>query len=232
MTDHSKPSPAPATPGGAADASAARGHRQGPRWTAVALLMAAVVAGLIGGVIAGMAAAPAAAPAPGLAKPPLHPTTIHIRKDFGQLDTGKRGVKGEPILASCASCHAEHLKAPYAKTVADLTEFHVGKAFAHGKLACGACHDLQDRERLHLADGTSLPLAEVQQLCGQCHGMQARDYAKGAHGGMNGYWDLRRGPRTRNGCVDCHSPHTPKYPSFAPVQKPRDRFLEPATPGH
>jgi hypothetical protein len=196
------------------------------------LIALAMVAGLVGGVLAGQAAAPSlATPAP-TAKAVQHPTTIHIRKDFGKLDTGKRGVKGEPILASCATCHAEHLKAPYAKTTADLKEFHVGKAFAHGKLVCGACHDLQDRERLHLADGTPLALAEVQQLCGQCHGTQARDYAKGAHGGMNGYWDLRKGPRTRNSCVDCHNPHTPKYPSYAPVQKPRDRFLEPAPAVH
>lgn len=153
-------------------------------------------------------------------------TEIHVRRDFGALDTGKRGPKGEPILARCNSCHVDHLKAPFARSTADLKEFHVGKAFAHGTVACGSCHDLQDRERLHLADGTSIPLAEVQQLCGQCHGLQARDYAHGAHGGMNGYWDLSRGPRTRNGCVDCHNPHTPKYPSYAPVQKPRDRFLD------
>lgn len=232
MTDHSMPSPAPATQGRVGRATPGRDHRTGPRWTAVALLLVAVTAGLIGGVIAGMAAAPTLAPAPALAEPPLHPTTIHLRKDFGQLDTGKRGVKGEAILARCASCHAEHAKAPYAKTTSDLKEFHVGKAFAHGQLVCGACHDLQDRERLHLADGTPLALSEVQQLCGQCHGMQARDYAHGAHGGMNGYWDLRKGPRTRNSCVDCHNPHTPKYPSYAPVQKPRDRFLEPAAARH
>lgn len=160
------------------------------------------------------------------AKSPVFATEIHVRRDFGALDTGKRGVKGEPILARCNSCHADHIKAPYARRPTDLKEFHVGKAFAHGTMACISCHDVQDRERLHLVDGTSIPLAEVQQLCGQCHGLQARDYAHGAHGGMNGYWDLSRGPRTRNGCVDCHNPHTPKYPSYAPVQKPRDRFLD------
>ncbi len=153
-------------------------------------------------------------------------TEVHIRADFGALDTGKRGPKGEPILARCNSCHAEHVKAPYARSVTDLKDFHVGKAFAHGTVACAACHDLQDRERLHLADGTVIPLAEVQQLCGQCHGLQARDYAHGAHGGMNGYWDLSRGPRVRNGCVDCHNPHAPKFQSYAPVLKPRDRFLD------
>lgn len=192
------------------------------------------VAAMLGAAVAAWAgvwavlAAPAEV-APGPQKPlkvVKFATEVHIRRDFGTLDTGKRGPKGEPILARCNSCHADHVKAPYARTVADLKDFHVGKAFAHGTVACGACHDLQDRERLHLADGTSLPLAEVQQLCGQCHGLQARDYAHGAHGGMSGYWDLSRGPRTRNGCVDCHNPHAPKYPSYAPVQKPRDRFLD------
>ncbi|MBI5610873.1 MAG: hypothetical protein HY902_18485 [Deltaproteobacteria bacterium] len=75
-------------------------------------------------------------------------------------------------------------------------------------------------------------MSSVIELCSQCHGPQARDYQHGAHGGMTGYWDLRRGDRFRNVCVDCHNPHVPAYPQFAPVQRPRDRFLDaPATAG-
>lgn len=78
---------------------------------------------------------------------------------------------------------------------------------------------------LHLADGTRLELVEALSLCGQCHGLQRRDYAHGAHGGMNGYWDLHAGPRTRNHCVHCHDPHQPKYPRLLPAPPPRDRFF-------
>ena len=55
-------------------------------------------------------------------------------------------------------------------------------------------------------------------------GPQRRDYDHGAHGGMQGYWDLRRGPRTRNHCVECHDVHSPAFGAFRPMPAPRDRF--------
>jgi formate-dependent nitrite reductase cytochrome c552 subunit len=72
------------------------------------------------------------------------------------------------------------------------------------------------------------------ELCAQCHGPQYRDYKAGAHGGMTGNWDLSRGPRVRNHCVDCHEAHAPRYPGTRPVLRPNDRIApnpkEP--PGH
>jgi hypothetical protein len=70
--------------------------------------------------------------------------------------------------------------------------------------------------------------ADVMKLCAQCHGPQFRDYQHGAHGGMNGYWDLSRGGRSRNNCIDCHDPHAPAYVGAIPAPRPRDRFLTPA----
>ena len=113
------------------------------------------------------------------------------------------------------------------RTPADLDQFHQQMNFVHGKLACYACHAPDDADRLHLADGTKVEYSQVMTLCGQCHGPQVRDYEHGAHGGMNGYWDLSRGPRTRNSCVDCHDPHVPKFPTMQPTFKPYDRFLSP-----
>jgi hypothetical protein len=78
---------------------------------------------------------------------------------------------------------------------------------------------------LRLADGRSLPYSDVMSLCAQCHGPQFRDYQHGAHGGMTGYWDLSKGGRTRNSCIDCHDPHAPKYPTVTPARGPNDRFL-------
>jgi hypothetical protein len=105
-----------------------------------------------------------------------------------------------------------------------LTEFHEGLTFRHGGLTCLSCHNGSDYESLRLADGRSVPFAQSMELCRQCHGPQYRDYVKGAHGGMMGYWDLSRGPRTRNSCVHCHDPHAPAFPQVAPVFPPRDRF--------
>jgi hypothetical protein len=98
---------------------------------------------------------------------------------------------------------------------------------AHGELACYACHNTNDADMLQLADSTAVEYSDVMTLCAQCHGTQARDYKHGAHGGMIGYWDLSRGPRTRNNCIDCHDPHVPEFPTMQPTFKPRDRFLEP-----
>jgi nitrate reductase cytochrome c-type subunit len=63
-------------------------------------------------------------------------------------------------------------------------------------------------------------------LCAQCHGPQARDFQHGAHGGMTGYWDLSKGPRRRNSCIDCHDPHAPKYPAVMPVFPPAESGLK------
>jgi formate-dependent nitrite reductase cytochrome c552 subunit len=73
-------------------------------------------------------------------------------------------------------------------------------------------------------------MRDAMQLCAQCHGPQFRDYTHGSHGGMQGHWDLSRGPRLRNHCVDCHDPHTPQFQPSNPVLPPADRLLPPAGP--
>ena len=65
-------------------------------------------------------------------------------------------------------------------------------------------------------------------LCSQCHGPQATAFEHGAHGGMNGYWDLTRGPQMKNNCIDCHDPHVPAYPKMIVGFKAKDRFNTPA----
>jgi len=70
----------------------------------------------------------------------------------------------------------------------------------------------------------------VMTLCSQCHGPQRRDYNMGLHGGMNGYWDLTKGGRTRNTCINCHDPHAPAFPLVMPVLPPKDRISVPKEP--
>jgi hypothetical protein len=72
----------------------------------------------------------------------------------------------------------------------------------------------------------------VMTLCSQCHSKQAESFAHGAHGGMNGHWDLSRGPQMKNNCIDCHDPHVPKYPKMIVGFKPKDRFNEPSNSEH
>jgi hypothetical protein len=70
-------------------------------------------------------------------------------------------------------------------------------------------------------------VTDAMTLCAQCHGPQFRDYQNGSHGGMNGHWDLSRGPRLRNHCVDCHDPHVPQVLPVHPAPGPKDRFFGP-----
>lgn len=171
--------------------------------------------------------APAAAPQPGATPWPVR---VELPADLGEVDSGLRDVNGHPIGVACASCHESHAEAPFAQRVEELKDFHTDLKFAHGDQRCFACHAPEDRSLLRLADDRRIELAEVQTLCSQCHGPQARDWRRGSHGGMRGYWDLSRGPRVRASCVSCHDAHAPAWPQVQPVFKPKDRFLSDVEP--
>jgi len=154
-----------------------------------------------------------------------HPVTIHQPAGLGVLDTDRVDIHGAPIGIACATCH--EAGADTDALVASLgnpEEMHASVDLQHGALTCGSCHDEQ-RHLLRLADSTTLEMPEAMTLCAQCHGPAKRDYDAGSHGGMKGYWDLSRGPRTRNHCLDCHGAHDPAYRGGAAVHPPRDRFL-------
>jgi formate-dependent nitrite reductase cytochrome c552 subunit len=154
----------------------------------------------------------------------LHP--VAVRKPAGPpvVKAGYTDDKGRPVTIACATCHATKDPNPQARLGEDLKLFHQGLKGAHGNLACVSCHNPGDKyDSLRLADGRPLPYAEVMQLCAQCHGPQYRDYQHGAHGGMTGHWDLTKGGRVRNNCIDCHDPHAPKYPTVRPAAGPHDR---------
>lgn len=158
----------------------------------------------------------------------MHPVSIAPSWKLTAVEVG--GAEGEqPQRIPCATCHSLRPAGPVPQRPEDLREFHTGLTFAHGALSCGSCHAEGAHDALHLADGRTLRMTDAMELCAQCHGPQHRDYQHGAHGGMSGYWDLSRGPRVRNGCVECHDPHAPRYVGARPVFPPRDRFL--MTPG-
>jgi cytochrome c553 len=156
---------------------------------------------------------------------PKFPITINQPAGPPTVDTGKIDERGQPIVANCSTCHSTKPPNPRLSNGADLKDFHLGLTTNHGDRSCLSCHNPQDYNQLHLADGKPVEFQDVLTLCAQCHGPQYKDYQNGAHGGMTGYWDLTRGPRTRNNCIDCHDPHAPQYPQVMPVLRPNDRFL-------
>ncbi len=154
-----------------------------------------------------------------------HPVVIRTPAGPMGVPTGTFDEKGRPVSIGCATCHATKPADAQAKLGTPLEKFHQGLVGQHGSLSCTSCHNPADGyATFRLADGKSVPHAEVMTLCAQCHGPQYRDYQNGAHGGMTGYWDLTKGGRVRNNCVHCHDPHAPKYPTVQPVHKPNDRF--------
>lgn len=153
--------------------------------------------------------------------PRVHEVQIRKPLTTPTVDTGLRNAHGDSIRVSCSSCHATTRPRTETRTSTELDEFHQGLTYRHGDLTCLSCHDATNYDRLRRADGGGIAFADVMDLCGQCHGPQFRDYRNGSHGGMTGYWDLTRGPRERNSCVDCHDPHAPHYPEVMPVFAPR-----------
>lgn len=164
-------------------------------------------------------------------RPPAEPVgaarfevTTHVPARLHGLDTTLTDVNGRVVTVSCATCH-DGRDASGIVRPEDLEEFHTEMTFDHGLVTCASCHHPDRRDLLRLADGQTLPMSAAMDLCGQCHGPQRRDYDRGSHGGASGYWDLSRGERERNHCIDCHDPHAPAYPAFEPMPPPRDRFL-------
>jgi len=174
-------------------------------------------------------AEPAVAPEGVVAMPAvdqeLHPVTYNRPEGPPRLDTGAVDADGKPVTVSCTVCHTTKEPNFARNTSEDFDIFHQGLVYDHGHLSCLTCHNAENYDSLRLADGRTLPYPDVMNLCAQCHGKEYRDYQMGAHGGMTGYWDLSRGPRHRNNCIDCHDPHHPTFQGMMPAPGPRDRFL-------
>lgn len=163
----------------------------------------------------------------------LLPVHIHEPAILRGITTGTlTDVHGDAVPVSCASCHSlEGVVTTFPEAPEDVAGPHAGLSFAHGELACTACHDSARPDHLHLATGEVIAATRAMELCAQCHGPQYRDYRHGAHGGMRGHWDRRVGERERNHCVDCHDPHRPAFGTFTPLPPPIDRF-PPASGDH
>ncbi len=104
---------------------------------------------------------------------------------------------------------------------------------AHGlNDRCSNCHDRDDRERLVLHDGSSVPYAETATLCAQCHGPVYRDWQRGTHGKTLGAWDLTSADAQRLSCTECHDAHSPAFPALHPLPGPNTlRMGEPSWGG-
>lgn len=163
-------------------------------------------------------------------EPVLHPVVIRTPTGAPRVDSGQVDATGKPVTVACATCHDTREPNYEIRSGLALKNFHQGLQFAHGEQSCLSCHNANDYDTLKLADGRPLEFSQSLMLCAQCHGPQHRDYQNGSHGGMQGYWDLTRGGRTRNTCTDCHDPHHPAYPQVMPLFPPKPVRGEKLTP--
>jgi len=157
-----------------------------------------------------------------------HPVIIRQPSGPPRIQLAGSDPQGRVGNVACSACHSLRQPNLDNETAATLDEFHQGMTCDHGSIACYACHNPNDSDVLRLADGSSVAYENVMTLCSQCHGMQADSFTHGAHGGMNGHWDLGRGPQRKNNCIDCHDPHAPRYPKMIVGFKPKDRFNAPS----
>ena len=156
---------------------------------------------------------------------PKYSTAIHLPTRLQAVDTGETNRLGGAVSIRCETCHALRHDEGVPRSTGQLQRFHQGLTLEHGNLTCQSCHAVGQPPQLKLADGTLLATKDAMRLCAQCHGVQYDNYQHGAHGGMNGHWDLSQGPRVRNHCVDCHAPHSPAIQPVQPKPPPRDRFF-------
>jgi hypothetical protein len=159
-------------------------------------------------------------PRPGKA---IHSVTTFESQNLDSIETDHVAVNGIRARVRCETCHSMVDIGDVAQSTKQLEEFHQGLQLSHGNLKCGSCHEPGSPLLLHLATGETIPMTDAMVLCSQCHGTQRRSYDSGSHGGMNGHWDLSRGPRLRNQCVHCHDAHAPQIATAMPVLPPRDR---------
>ncbi len=128
----------------------------------------------------------------------------------------------------CSDCHEPDSANPERR---ELVENHEDLKLDHGngKFWCLACHDLKNRDQLHLIEGELVSFDESYRVCGQCHANRERDVLMGGHGKRIGSW---RGERMLTACVECHNPHSPAFKPRAPKAPPKLRkgLARPAHP--
>jgi hypothetical protein len=165
-----------------------------------------------------------------------------VDRDLLKTETWRRSyanqVKsgGDLSAFDCYGCHEEgkklELKFNDKKQVV-IPDEHSNIVMGHGTHGrnnnCFNCHNDENLKVLQPRDGRELKFEESTQLCGSCHGPTLRDWESGSHGRTSGYWNRTKegaqqgpfdGPYIKQDCVNCHDPHSPKFPGRKPAPPP------------
>lgn len=128
------------------------------------------------------------------------------------------GTRIGGFVHNCNNCHRLFESSPL---VDRMPMQHRSVLLDHGMNdRCYNCHDVKNRERLVLIDGSTVSFSETPRLCAQCHGTVFRDWERGMHGKTLGSWLAEEGNQRRLGCAECHDPHAPAYEKISPLPGP------------
>jgi hypothetical protein len=116
----------------------------------------------------------------------------------------------------CSQCH-EGAADPTRRTLGEHEAIQEKLAHQGTRRWCLDCHDLANRDMLHLSGGELVPFTRSYALCAQCHYGKYRDWRLGIHGKRVGRWD---GAKTYLLCVSCHDPHSPAIEPVRPERRP------------
>jgi hypothetical protein len=149
--------------------------------------------------------------------------TSTVRRSYLDLARAKEDLSD----FDCYTCHDKGKPPPlHLDTSGNIivAKEHADVVMGHGSHGrnnnCSNCHDETDLTLLQTRDGKKVTFADSPQLCGSCHGPTYRDWEAGVHGRTSGYWDRAQGVIDRKQCVNCHNPHSPKFPGRHPAPGP------------
>jgi hypothetical protein len=118
----------------------------------------------------------------------------------------------------CSDCHDPEIPVNTQRRPLKVAHAEIELRHAEWNRWCLDCHDANDRDQLHLANGELIPFEESYRLCGQCHGDKLRDWRIGVHGRRTGSWS---GEKSYLLCVHCHDSHNPAFKPIPPMPSPK-----------
>ncbi len=123
-------------------------------------------------------------------------------------------------ISPCSACHGPKKDFPINFRRKEALLVHRNIELNHGgvRVWCLDCHHPEERNHLlPLSDGTLITFEHSYLLCGKCHGTKYRDWREGIHGKRTGEWN---GKKEYYLCVNCHSPHSPRFKTLEPMPPP------------
>ncbi|MEK6557787.1 MAG: cytochrome c3 family protein [Candidatus Margulisiibacteriota bacterium] len=127
-----------------------------------------------------------------------------------------------PLMESCQECHDDDYASMVNTKSRELSMMHTDIKLNHGngQFWCLECHDPANNNRIKRGSQNNTNFSYSVPLCSKCHGKITQEWQKGVHTKIKGGWNQ---PKQILQCVECHSPHSPKFGKLKPEHKPDNK---------